>query len=635
MRRIVAASIVPLAFASGVLTGRAQQASRSNPGQTVFRGQVNLVQISVVATGPDGRPVHGLTRDDFRVIAQGSERPIEGFAEVASPRPPASPFPSTLAKDVSDNISAKSDRVVILVLDDLHLHSSRQADVVKALARRVVNGIGEGTTIGLITTSGVFGLEPTGDRARVLAVIDDFVITYQRVDERHLPPKVRLGWDSEGAVGGVLQREFDDLTVLKANQDVAHMLVASGPQRKAFVWISGGQEGMCPEPPAIAKGAPPSSEGHRCVEMLYEMQRADISTYAVDPEDGYDGFLRGVADATGGLAIRANDLEAGLDRIVDDLNNYYLIGFVPADPTDTHYREIKIQVNRPGVSLRYRDGFTATFPPNVNTPKDLSPTAALVAGVLPKTDLRMRLSATPLSPAAAWQPALVAVSLELHGEAARLAQQDGRLHDSLRFQIVAVDLRKKRSVLSRTEQRDIAWPASGAREGETAYEVTTELPLEPGSYQLRTSADSTVLGTAGSVYLIVDVPDWKTALIALGGLLLGYADGPHIASVASGDAAALPFLPTLDREFSPSQNLRLLCDFWRAPSVADVELAVDLIDQADHVVRSESTEVGEADRSRLDTRLSLDGLPPAAYRLRVTATAGSFRDSREVGITVR
>lgn len=119
--RTTAALVATTTVALGIALLRAQQASSPPPDRQTFRGGVNLVQISVVATGADGQPVHGLTKDDFTVIDRGAARPIEGFAEISSPRPPASPFPATLAKDVGDNVTAKSDRVVILVLDDLHL----------------------------------------------------------------------------------------------------------------------------------------------------------------------------------------------------------------------------------------------------------------------------------------------------------------------------------------------------------------------------------------------------------------------------------------------------------------------------------------------------------------------------------
>ena len=621
----VAVAIAAIAVSSAL---RAQQPSPKASDQNVFRGGVNLVQISVVATGPDGKPVHGLTKDDFTILERGETRPIEGFVEIRSPRPPASPFPATLAKDVSDNVSAKSDRVVVLVVDDLHF--AKVTDTVKDVARRVIDGLGDGTSIGLITTSGNFGMEPTTDRARVLQVVDTFV---NKVGMSRQAPASAFGR------GGDLGRVLGDLTMEKASQDASHMLVGSDTQRKAFIWISGGlpfnRAEMCPEDAEVRTYWPPTSYEHRCYAMLYELQRANVSIYAADPEPGGTMFLQGLTDETGGLTIRSNNLGAGLDRIIDDLNNYYLLGFSPPDPHDTRYREIDVRVNRPGVSLRYRRGYTAATPLDVNTPKNLSPTAALVAGVLPKTDLQLRLTATPLAPAEPDGTSPLAITLEVHGDSARFLQPDGWLRDTLKYGLTAVDLRRKKPAANRTEQRDIGWQPPTPAAGDVAYAITTELALPPGRYQLRVSGESAALGTSGSVYLVVDVPDTRALPLALGGLLIGVAGDARVPTIASGDAVRLPFLPTLTRDFAPSETLRLLAGFSRGKSVGDVDLLIELVDATDRAVRQISAHVAPNGPPKLDAQLPLRFLSPGAYRLRATATAGEAHDMREVGITIR
>ena len=52
--------------------------------------------------------------------------------------------------------------------------------------------------------------------------------------------------------------------------------------------------------------------------------------------------------------ILAEELDADWSKVKTD--------FAPPNPKDTHYREVEVQVNRPGVTLRYRKGYTATQP---------------------------------------------------------------------------------------------------------------------------------------------------------------------------------------------------------------------------------------------------------------------------------
>ncbi|HEY6357262.1 MAG TPA: VWA domain-containing protein [Vicinamibacterales bacterium] len=619
MRRIGAAAALAGTVVLAAVLCAAQQPAQA-PGQTVFKASINLVEISVVVRGPDGRPVHGLSSGDFTILDRGTPRPVAAFVEIADERPARSLLPSTLIRDVSDNASAKSDRVVILVLDDLHL--KRQTDEVKAMARRVVEGLGTGTSIGLITTSGTFGMEPTSDRARILDVIDRFVAW---VVPRATPMPSRMG--DPGDLGSF----FADMTMFKASQDVARMLVGQDTQRKAFVWLSKGVQKTCPEPKEVRKYGLPTWYDSACDAMLHQMQRANVSTYAVDPGGGSDHFLSGVSDATGGFAVGANDLDAGLDRILDDLNNYYLLGFTPPDAKDTSYHTLEVTVDRGDLSLRYRRGYQAAEAPLANPVKV---SAALVGDVLPKTDLRLRLFAAPL--AASLDGATpVVLCLEAQGDAARLRTSDGGFHDAFHYQIVAVNLDKKKIVTSQMGQRDITWHQVGSDDRVAAYQVETYIDLPPGTYQLRASGESAGLGTAGSVYLVVDVPDTRHAALSLGGLVIGYVAGARLPmDRVSTPPRGWPFDPTIDRQFTSADALRILCEVSRPATAADADVTLEVVDKGDRVVRSVHTVIGARDGPRIDLTLPLDSLPTAGYQARLTVVSGSDRATREVGFVV-
>ena len=61
--------------------------------QLTFRSEVDLVRMAVTALDTGGRPVFGLTADDFDVYEDGHIRPVSIFEEVcADYRPAALPL---------------------------------------------------------------------------------------------------------------------------------------------------------------------------------------------------------------------------------------------------------------------------------------------------------------------------------------------------------------------------------------------------------------------------------------------------------------------------------------------------------------------------------------------------------------
>ena len=142
--------------------------------QPTFRAGVAIVRIDVTVTDGRGRAVHRPDEGRFSDLRSRQAADGRGARRNHARTAAAVAASATLKLDVADNATAKSDRVIILILDDLFFHTDR-SDEIKAMARRVIDGIGPGASIGLVTTSGEFGIEPTEDRAQLLSEIDRFV----------------------------------------------------------------------------------------------------------------------------------------------------------------------------------------------------------------------------------------------------------------------------------------------------------------------------------------------------------------------------------------------------------------------------------------------------------------------------
>jgi VWFA-related protein len=69
--------------------------------------------------------------------------------------------------------------------------------------------------------------------------------------------------------------------------------------------------------------------------------------------------LDALARGTGGFTIfNTNDFLSGLNKIANELDQYYILGYVP--PSQTHdgtYHRIAVKVTRKGVQLRHRNGY--------------------------------------------------------------------------------------------------------------------------------------------------------------------------------------------------------------------------------------------------------------------------------------
>ena len=119
-------------------------------------------------------------------------------------------------------------------------------------------------------------------------------------------------------------------------------------------------------------------------------------------------------------------------------------------------------------------------------------------------------------------------------------------------------------------------------------------------------------------------------------VVLGYADGPKVPIIRGGAGVGLlPIHPTLDREFTASDRLRLVCDM-ATPATAIVTASIDLLTADGAPARRlwpDALDRGPS--SRIDADLSLEGLAPGAYRVHVAAAGGPATTEREVGIVVR
>src|SRR5262249_10025757 len=101
-----------------------------------------------------------------------------------------------------------------------------------------------------------------------------------------------------------------------------------------------------------------------------------------------------------------------------------------------------------------------------------------------------------------------------------------------------------------------------------------------------------------------------------------------------GWSSLLPFAPSLDRVFAPSDALKLYVEFASRSPLAAPKATVEIVGAAGHVHHTITPDVSPNDRS-LDVQLPLTGLAPGGYALKATVTDQGRSATREIGFFVK
>ena len=693
---------LPLCFSVAIL-GAAALHAQQKP-QATFKSSIELVNVDVVVVDKDGNAVRGLAQKNFALTDRKKPQDIATFEEVSHERvvsaAPAASLPPTVRMDVVSNTSTQADRLVMIVIDDLHIWKGR-TDKAKELARDVVTKLGAQSSMALLFTSGEHSTQVTQDRSALLTAVETLTgrqswrRPHQAIDSQRAGA-ISADGDSLAALDTVgksqetsLQDFEDNMRQFTTLQDAAKMLRGEDQRRKAFVLIT---EGINKELNGIFDSAMTPCEmsmSAACYhdralrDMMEQLRRANVATYAIDPrgrikpEDmqlelhpaplGGDAVFRWdnpirraqdglgfLAEASGGFAVTdTDDLTGGLQHIIEDIDHYYLLGFYPSDPGGgDKYRPLAVTVaGHPEYTLRFRHGY---LPGTAKPPeKNKDPLVALAAGVMPKADLPLRLTALPL--VGKGKTSSVAVALEVTAPTGAMKDADSKLRDDVTYSVLVVDDKK-----AKVTQRDgraaklalSARDSTGAMPDSVTYQIPFTLDLEPGRYQLRASAMSKKLDRGGSVYLDITVPDFSKTPLALSGMALGYADGAHVPvgrtvapALPSGRGAAprppvvvperLPFEPSLNREFTSADALRAYFEVARKDRASTVRMTMMVLDAGNHTVMALDRAVMPGEPGRVDLRIPLAPLGPGAYRIRVVATDGHTVAQTETGIVVK
>lgn len=164
-----------------------------------------------------------------------------------------------------------------------------------------------------------------------------------------------------------------------------------------------------------------TDSANRASVVIYTMDTRGLQSFALTAEDNVadtspdqietqllnrkqdyldtQAGLAYLARLTGGFPIQnENDLNQGLQRVLDDQSGYYLIGYRPDDSTfdprtgRPNFHKITVKVKRQGLKVRSRSGFFGVSDDEARKRTDPSDLAVALASPFGASEIRMRLT---------------------------------------------------------------------------------------------------------------------------------------------------------------------------------------------------------------------------------------------------
>jgi VWFA-related protein len=391
------ALLLSLGFAAG------QSSGQQPPPTFTEEVEVRVMDVDVVVTGRDGQPVTDLRREDFTIRIDGKPVPIDYFARVdeGTIHAPdlATASPDQVLAAYRRGEEAYVPRHFLMYVDVGHLAPNSRKRGLEALRDLVTRmGPDDRGRIVLFDRRPKELTEWTSSKESLFAALTRVEksgtgmsrLLTERQTLREVDATSRRG-TREFLVRNYAEQERAEIRQLLQDVDAELATLSPLAGKKAFLFVSGGfdfQPGYAMANYALGQASVLSLDVRNVSQELDAIARranaSEVTFYTVDArgleaeglsasnddpllsrpgvsfvarQDSQHG-LSYLARETGGLALlNSNDLQGGLARVYRDTSVYYSIGVTLSKLTASAYEDVRVDVNRPGVTVRARRGY--------------------------------------------------------------------------------------------------------------------------------------------------------------------------------------------------------------------------------------------------------------------------------------
>ena len=394
---------LPLVMVCAAAVVSAQQPPTPTPTPQqprVIRSTIDIVSSDVVVRDSKGQFIPGLTEKDFAVYEDGVLQQIIAFSASLGGRivaemspPPEVPAPEGIVLPRNSRTPSSPGRIFIIFIDDLHLQGSDTPMVQRVLRLVRDNLLHEEDLTGLVSSgysSIAFDVGPDPQHRRFNAAIEKVMGAAKPYHE------IINGAQTIDGPSGLKANAF---TAFRVSWEILEQLEKVSNRRKAFIYVSSGYDfnpltdsrfkaymDLYAQPPD-PEGRPPINvfeRGHQQFsdsdlnmalgELVRRAVRANVTFYTIDPRglvggppadvqltnDEWTRFvntsvssLELIAAETGGFPVtRTNGFEQAIQKIDNDMSDYYMVGYQSSNPDPMKIRRrIEIKVKRPGATV--------------------------------------------------------------------------------------------------------------------------------------------------------------------------------------------------------------------------------------------------------------------------------------------
>jgi VWFA-related protein len=358
-----------------------------------------------------------------------------------------------------------------------------------------------------------------------------------------------------------------------------------------------------------------------------------------------DGLNALASDTGGFLVLNTNDLNLGLQRVLDDNETYYVLAYEPPESRrDGRFHKIEVRIaDRPELKARTRKGYFAPLvkpakadekqkeksPEKIAREAEATKVAQIrssLASLFPLRDIPIELSADFVDTQERGPTVLVNAFVDA---SALDLQQKGDLHQDSLDVVVAIYDEKGKIAHTYGDRLDINLKSSNLEVAlKHGFSYRSTVALKPGFYQARIGVREQGTARLGSATSWVEVPDLSKKNFSLSSIILSIGDERQTSQNPSAREEGYKLRPsTARRRFKSGSKLDFLIFAYNARAEkgsADVVIQSQVYSGSKLVYASPLAKMPLPENSDLRripyaAQISLEGFDPGQYELRLMA----------------
>jgi len=515
------------------------QTTDSSTSTPKYKVTVGLVEVDAVVTDKKGKHAADLTVDDFQIFEDGKLQEITHFSWVDDqPNAPVGESDAEAVNAFKRTLRREEiRRTIVFLVDDLHIRWDNMPNLTTLVRKFAAEQVQPGDLVSVMSTRSSMGIyeQLSSDHDQIEAALKRLIGhsgTFEDMDAEDTGNTAENVMSDLNAAANTfylkLYYKLTMATLARAIEGLQQM-----PGRKAVAFFS---EGIL-LPVRNSDSSMQFDLADTVKKVTNLANQSGVAIYVIDPSGLTTSMDIGIKNAvnntlaknTGGKAMsNTNDLSGALDKAMQDMTGYYVLGYQPNRKDDSgRTHKIKVKLLRKGLSLRSSRTQTSATAELTQAPLGTSRESRhetmrqLLFSPYTTGDITLRL--TPLYSASApdqkgnRRPIMQAL-LSIDGRNLQFTETALGKAAVVDFVLAAYNSEYK-MIAVKDQRATIKAPEDGSRLQDLSSVMDIEI-AKPGPYQIRAAVRDDTNGFSGSASVYVEVPDYNRQHLMLSSMVL-------------------------------------------------------------------------------------------------------------------